>query len=149
MALFERVRQDRRAEAVSIRGLSRPDRETIREWLAADLSAPRKQRHTVLCICQRLVDERGATVAEPTVRSLVARVRRELETGRAAVTVPQLPSTRCRGGGRLRPGQRLARRWADRALDVRNVALALGPGGPRLLPERRAGGVPGRPRPRL
>lgn len=122
MELFERIRRDRRAEAVSIRGLSRrhrvhrrtvrqalrsalppprqpcarpaprlgPHRETIREWLVADLSAPRKQRHTARRIWQRLVDERGATVAEPTVRAYVARVRRELESGRAAVTVPQL-----------------------------------------------------------
>ena len=67
-----------------------PHRETIREWLVADLSAPRKQRHTARRIWQRLVDERGATVAEPTVRAYVARVRRELESGRAAVTVPQL-----------------------------------------------------------
>ncbi len=67
-----------------------PHHETIREWLVADLNAPRKQRHTARRIWQRLVDERGATVAEPTVRAYVARVRRELESGRVAVTVPQL-----------------------------------------------------------
>ena len=67
-----------------------PHRATIREWLIADLSAPRKQRHTARRIWQRLVDERGATVAEPTVRAYAARVRRELESGRAPVTAPQL-----------------------------------------------------------
>ena len=67
-----------------------PHHETFREWLSADLSAPRKQRHTARRIWKRLVAERGATVAEPTVRAHVARVRRELESGRVAVTVPQL-----------------------------------------------------------
>ena len=65
-------------------------RETIREWLTADLSAPRKQRHTARRVWQRLVDERGATVAESTVRAYVGRVRRELESGRVTVTIPQL-----------------------------------------------------------
>ena len=65
-------------------------RATIREWLVADLSAPRKQRHTARRIWQRLVDERGATVAESTVRAYAGRVRRELESGRVTVTIPQL-----------------------------------------------------------
>ena len=65
-------------------------RATIREWLTADLSAPRKQRHTARRIWQRLVDERGASVAESTVRAYAGRVRRELESGRAVVTIPQL-----------------------------------------------------------
>ena len=67
-----------------------PHRATIREWLVADLSAPRKQRHTARRVWQRLVDERGATVAEATVRAYAGRVRRELESGRAVVTIPQL-----------------------------------------------------------
>ena len=66
-----------------------PHRETIRQWLVDDLSAPRKQRHTARRVWQWLVDERGAQVAEPTVRAYVAGVRRELESGRVAVTVPQ------------------------------------------------------------
>ena len=65
-------------------------RATIREWLVADLSAPRKQRHTARRVWQRLADERGATVAESTVRAYVGRVRRELESGRVTVTIPQL-----------------------------------------------------------
>ena len=64
--------------------------EIIREWLVADLSAPRKQRHTARRVWERLVDEYGATVAEATVRAYVGRVRRELESGRSVVTIPQL-----------------------------------------------------------
>ena len=45
--------------------------EVIREWLVADLSAPRKQRHIARRIWQRLVDERGATVAESGCASLL------------------------------------------------------------------------------
>lgn len=67
-----------------------PYEATIRGWLVADLSAPRKQRHTSRRIWQRLVDELGATAAESTVRAYVAVVRRELESGTALVTVPQL-----------------------------------------------------------
>ena len=66
-----------------------PHRATIRAWLLADLGAPRKQRHTARRIWQRLVDERGATVAESTVRACVGRLRRELESGSMAVTIPQ------------------------------------------------------------
>ena len=64
--------------------------EIIREWLVADLSAPRKQRHTARRVWERLVDEYGATVAEATVRAYAGRVRRELESGRSVVTIPQL-----------------------------------------------------------
>ena len=64
--------------------------EVIREWLVADLSAPRKQRHTARRIWQRLVDERGASVAESTVRAYVGRLRRELDSGSTEVTIPQL-----------------------------------------------------------
>ena len=67
-----------------------PHRETIRAWLVADLNAPRKQRHTARRIWQRLVDERDASVAKSTVRAYVGRVRRELESGSVAVTIPQL-----------------------------------------------------------
>ena len=45
--------------------------EVIREWLVADLSAPRKQRHIARRIWQRLVDERGAAVAESGCASLL------------------------------------------------------------------------------
>ncbi len=67
-----------------------PHKATIREWLVADLGAPRKQRHTARRIWERLVDEHGATVAEATVRACVSRLRRELESSRAGVTIPQV-----------------------------------------------------------
>jgi len=64
-------------------------RATIRGWLEADKTAPRKQRHTARRVWQRLVEEHGAEVAESTVRAYVAEVRRELGTGTGLVTVPQ------------------------------------------------------------
>ena len=63
---------------------------TIRRWLSEDRAAPRKQRHTARRIWQRLLDEEGASVAESTVRAVVATLRRELESGTGLVTVPQL-----------------------------------------------------------
>lgn len=66
-----------------------PYREWIDEILIADRRAPRKQRHTARRIWRRLVDERGAVVAERTVREYVAARRRELgEPGE--VFVPQI-----------------------------------------------------------
>ena len=53
-------------------------RELIDEWLVADLTAPRKQRHTAKRIWRRLVDEHGVDVAETTVRDHVRKRRREL-----------------------------------------------------------------------
>lgn len=126
-----------------------PHHETIREWLHAELSPPRKQRHTARRIWQRLVDERGATVAEPTVRAYVARVRRKLEYGQVAATVLQLHPPGAEAEVDFGRGQRLACWRADRALDVRDAALALRPGGACLLPERRPGDVPERPHVRL
>ena len=49
---------------------------TIRRWLVEDLDAPRKQRHTARRVWQRLIDEEGASVAESSVRALVARAGR-------------------------------------------------------------------------
>jgi transposase len=66
-----------------------PHEATVRQWLVADLTAPPKQRHTARRVWQRLRDERGAMVAESTVRALVARVRAELARDTGKVTVPQ------------------------------------------------------------
>jgi hypothetical protein len=41
---------------------------TVRAWLVEDQAAPPKQRHTARWVWQRLRDERGAVVAESTVR---------------------------------------------------------------------------------
>jgi hypothetical protein len=62
---------------------------TVRAWLIEDRSAPRKQRHTARRIWQRLIEEEGGVMAESSVRHLVARLRRELGSGRSLVSVPQ------------------------------------------------------------
>jgi len=63
---------------------------TIRRWLIEDRSAPRNQRHTARRVSERLVDEEGATVAEPTVRRAVARIRRELDLEQRDVVIVAL-----------------------------------------------------------
>jgi transposase len=60
---------------------------TVREWLLADRDAPRKQRHTARRVWERLVEEHGAPVAEPTVRHVVRRLRAELADRVGEVTV--------------------------------------------------------------
>jgi transposase len=59
----------------------------IREWLVADLEAPRKQRHTARRVWQRLVEEHDAPVAEPSVRRVVRRIRAELTDRSGEVTI--------------------------------------------------------------
>lgn len=66
-----------------------PWKALITSWLQADQHAPRKQRHTARRIWHRLCDEEGATVAEPTVRAFVGKVRAELRDQIAEVVVPQ------------------------------------------------------------
>jgi transposase len=62
---------------------------TVRGWLEADLSAPRKQRHTARRVWQRLLDEHEARVSESTIRALVHDLRIEIGADRSLVTVPQ------------------------------------------------------------
>ena len=50
----------------------------IDEWLEGDRTAPPKQRHTAKRIWERLITEKGAKVAQRTVREHVAQRRREL-----------------------------------------------------------------------
>jgi transposase len=66
-----------------------PWKPIIEGWLAADATAPRKQRHTARRVWQRLVDEHGAQVGESTVRRYVAEVRRRSEVPLVEVMVPQ------------------------------------------------------------
>jgi len=66
-----------------------PWKDIVVAWLRADLTMPRKQRHTARRVWQRLVDEHGAVVAESTVRPFVAAVRRELANETSRVAVPQ------------------------------------------------------------
>ncbi len=72
------------------RPASGPHDATIARWLTEDRAVHRKQRHTARRIWQRLVDEAGATVSEPTVRRAVARLRRELDQGRHDVPIVAL-----------------------------------------------------------
>jgi transposase len=65
-------------------------RAVIDEWLVADRDAPPKQRHTAKRIWRRLVDERGADVAEVTVRQYVRLRKRELGWAVDEVFVPQV-----------------------------------------------------------
>ncbi|MGQ0823750.1 MAG: IS21 family transposase [Actinomycetota bacterium] len=58
-------------------------------WLAADLGAPRKQRHTARRVWQRLVAEHDAQIGESTVRRYVAQVRARQELPLIEVKVPQ------------------------------------------------------------
>jgi transposase len=64
-------------------------KSTIDEWLEADRSAPRKQRHTARRVWQRLMEEHQAQVGESTVRRYVAEVRRREKLPLAEVMVPQ------------------------------------------------------------
>ena len=66
-----------------------PWKSVIDDWLEADRSAPRKQRHTARRVWQRLVEERGVDVGESTVRRYVAEVRRRQELPLAEMAVPQ------------------------------------------------------------
>ncbi len=63
-------------------------RELIDSWLIADLSAPRKQRHTAKRVHQRLVAEHGADVSERQVRRYVRERRRALGLPVDEVFVP-------------------------------------------------------------
>ena len=60
----------------------------IDQWLEADKTAPRKQRHTARRIWQRLRDEHGVDVGETAVRDWVRERRRELGLSRQGF-VPQ------------------------------------------------------------
>ena len=62
---------------------------TVNEWLVADKTAPRKQRHTARRVWQRLVEEHDVVVGESTVRRYVAEVRRRHEVPLVEVMVPQ------------------------------------------------------------
>jgi transposase len=66
-----------------------PWKPVIEAWLEADKKAPRKQRHSARRVWQRLVQEHGADISEPTVRRFVAEVRACQELALAEVAVPQ------------------------------------------------------------
>ena len=84
-----------RAQKVPIRSSPRLDafKSAIDEMLTADVTAPRKQRHTARRVLARLAEEHGASqLSYSTVRDYVARRRPEIdaEVGRGReVFVPQ------------------------------------------------------------
>src|SRR4051794_4264171 len=72
-----------------------PFKPVVDEILRADLDAPRKQRHTIKRIYDRLIDEHGMTdVSYPVVRAYVAvrgpQIRTEAGRGPVNVFVPQI-----------------------------------------------------------
>jgi transposase len=66
-----------------------PWQALVRQWLEEDRLAPRKQRHTAHRVWWRLVHECGASVAESTVPTFVAELRRELDGQLGEVMVSQ------------------------------------------------------------
>ena len=62
-----------------------PYRAVIDKWLAEDLKAPRKQRHTARRVWQRLTEEHGAEVSERQVCRYVAAKRRAIGEVEACV----------------------------------------------------------------
>jgi len=73
-----------------VRPASGPHDATIARWLTEDRAVHHKQRHTARRIWERLVDEAGATLSEPTVRRAVVRLRRELDLERHDVAIVAL-----------------------------------------------------------
>ena len=88
-ALASAMPPPRKAYARRSRPAMDPWVEVIDSWLLGDREVPRKQRHTARRVWQRLVAERGASVAEVTVSRYVARRRIELGLGRVEVMVSQ------------------------------------------------------------
>lgn len=66
-----------------------PYKAIIDSWLASDVDAPAKQRHTARRVWERLVDEYGATVGESTVRRYVGEVKARQAKPIIDVVVPQ------------------------------------------------------------
>ena len=87
-ALADAVPPARRVAVREASGFG-PYEEKVRGWLLADLSAPRKQRHTARRVWQRLVDEEGASLAESTVRPHVARLKLEVGLAQREVMIAQ------------------------------------------------------------
>jgi transposase len=63
----------------------------VDEWLRADATAPKKQRHTAHRVYKRLVEEHRFTGAESTVRRYVRLRRPELQGGEAFVLLEYAP----------------------------------------------------------
>jgi hypothetical protein len=88
-ALASAVPPPRKAYPPRSRPAIGPYAAIIDGWSVADREVPRKQQHTARRVCQRLVAEHGATVAEVTVSRYVARRRAELGLEETEVMVPR------------------------------------------------------------
>jgi len=62
-------------------------RAQVRAWLVADLTAPRKLRHTARRVWQRLTEEHDAQLAESTVRAMVAQLKEEIAASTRLVPI--------------------------------------------------------------
>ncbi|PXX58468.1 hypothetical protein DFR70_114152 [Nocardia tenerifensis] len=96
-----------------------PFKPFIDETLRADLDAPRKQRHTIKRIFERLMDERGMTdVAYQTARDYVDRRKPQIrvEAGREPpqVFIPQTQTIWRGGSERGRARSASISRWRRR-----------------------------------
>ena len=93
-----------------------PVKPLIDAMLRADLTAPRKQRHTARRVLARLVDEHGATdVSYSTVRDYVAKRRPEIGRRRAG----RRSRRSCRRP--IEPGAEAEVDFADLWVDLRGV----------------------------
>lgn len=68
-----------------------PHLETIERWIAEDVEAPKKQRHTAVRIYRRLVNEEGYRGAETTVRQYVREAKLRLGLGGEQAFIPLDP----------------------------------------------------------
>ncbi|MFF9113900.1 hypothetical protein [Streptomyces sp. NPDC014805] len=114
-------------------------KSAIDHMLRADLDAPRKRRHTVKRIFDRLLDEHGAVeVTYPMVRAYVA-VRRpqiRIEAGRRPLNafIPQTHMPGAGSRGRLRRRDDPSGRRAGQGLPVLDAPVVLRQGGvPRIF----------------
>ena len=87
-ALASSVPPPRKVYAPRSKPAIEPWTDVIDEWLTADKTAPRKQRHTARRVWQRLIAEHSAVLSETTVSRYVGRRRLELGTY-VEVAVPQ------------------------------------------------------------
>jgi transposase len=78
-----------RKQVVRTRPVMGPWTDIVDGWLTADLTAPRKQRHTGRRVWERLVDEHHAKVGERTVRAYVRGARARIGGTHVEVMVPQ------------------------------------------------------------
>lgn len=69
----------------------------IREILAADRDAPRKQRHTAARIRDRLAEEHGVLISESQCRAVVAKLRVQIAAGAGTPAKVFVPQTRLPG----------------------------------------------------